>query len=182
MGGGSCIGGGTGLGAGSGTGAGPGGFGTPTGFNSHSSDKRTENAPVGRTAIRPALATIAYGSAGAELLSVPALAFFFLPLRLSFFKHQRSPDQIPRIGNLLKISLSRAAFQLMHMINSEEFDLCPQSALRVGAHAVWLAKMLFDNAVRPAALFEIRRCVIVGHGFHAFPQSTLYGIAACTIC
>ena len=98
MGGGSCIGagtglgGGTGLGAGSGTGAGPGGFGTPTGFNSLSSDKRIENAPVGCTAIRPALATIAYESAGAELLSVPAPAFCFLSLCLSSFEQQGSPD------------------------------------------------------------------------------------------
>ena len=119
IGGGSGVGGGTGPGAGSGTGAGPGGFGTPTGFNSLSSDKWIENAPVGYTAIRPALATIVYGSAGAELLSASALAFCFLSLRLSFLKQQGSPNQIPRIGSLFKISLSRAAFQLMHTINSE---------------------------------------------------------------
>ena len=173
MGGGSCIGGGSGPGAGSGTGAGPGGFGTPTGFNSLSSDKRIENAPVGCTAIRPALATIAYESAGAELLFGPAPAFCFLSLCLSFLKYLGSPDQIPRIGNLLKISLSRAAFQLMHTINSEEFDLCPQSAMRIGGYAVRLAKMLLDNAVGPAALFEIRRGVIVGHGFHPILLSAL---------
>jgi len=103
MGGGSCIGGGTGLGAGSGSGAGPGGFGTPTGFNSLSSGKRIENAPVGCTAIRPALATIAYESAGAELLFGPAPAFCFLSLCFSSFKQQGSLDQIPRIRNLFNI-------------------------------------------------------------------------------
>ncbi len=47
------------FGTGGGLGGGPGGFGTLTGFNGLSSGKRIENAPVGCTAIRPALATIA---------------------------------------------------------------------------------------------------------------------------
>ena len=46
-------------------------------------------------------------------------------------------------------------------------DPCPQPALRIGARAVRFAKMLFDNAIRPAALFKIRRGVIVVHGFHS---------------
>jgi len=78
-----------------------------------------------------------------------------------------SPGQTPGIGNLLKVSHCLATFQLMHAMDNEQFDPCSQPALRIGARAVRFAKMQFDNAIRPAALFKIRRGVIVGHGFHA---------------
>ena len=78
-----------------------------------------------------------------------------------------SPGQFPGIGNFLKFGPGLATFQLMHAMDGEQFDPRPQPAVRIGARAVRFAKMLFDNAIRPATIFKIRRGVIVGHGFHA---------------